>query len=321
MPPGALVLHGFTGTPASVAGLADALAAAGFEVAAPLLPGHGGPVEDVIGTGWADWSAAAEAAYQELAARASPVVVAGLSMGGALACQLAADHAEIAGLICVNPAVEPVAESFFDILRGLLAAGVAVVPSGMGADVARPGGGETGPGGAPLAPLVSMFEGVAGLAPRLGDVACPLLLFTSVQDHVVAPSASDLLADRVAGPVERVWLERSFHVATMDFEAEEIERRSARFATEMTEPATWVVAGCLFEVSLPGSGWRWVGPSPAVTLVGEDRRDGRHHFRFRAEAPGSAVLVYTGGYGGGGERSLVVRIAPESTGGAGGPPA
>jgi carboxylesterase len=320
VPPGALVLHGFTGTPASVAGLADALAAAGFEVAAPLLPGHGGPVEDVIGTGWADWSAAAEAAYQELAARASPVVVAGLSMGGALACQLAADHAEIAGLICVNPAVEPVAESFFDILRGLLAAGVAVVPSGMGADVARPDGGETGPGGAPLAPLVSMFEGVAELAPRLGEVACPLLLFTSVQDHVVAPSASDLLADRVAGPVERVWLERSFHVATMDFEAEEIERRSARFATEMTEPATWAVAGCLFEVSLPGSGWRWAGPSPAVTLLGEDRRDGRHHFRFRAEAPGSAVLAFTG-EDGGGERSLVVRIAPESIGGAGGPPA
>jgi len=31
--------------------------------------------------------------------------------------------------------------------------------------------------------------------------------------------------------------------------------------------------------------------------------------------------VYTGEDAGGGERSLVVRIAPESTGGAGGPPA
>ena len=36
---------------------------------------------------------AAEQAYQELAERSSEVVVAGLSMGGSLACHLAAAHA------------------------------------------------------------------------------------------------------------------------------------------------------------------------------------------------------------------------------------
>lgn len=49
-PAGALVLHGFTGNPGSVRGVADALAAAGFTVELPLLPGHGTRVEDLIPT-------------------------------------------------------------------------------------------------------------------------------------------------------------------------------------------------------------------------------------------------------------------------------
>ena len=110
MAPGALVLHGFTGTPVSVAGLAAALAGAGFAVSSPLLPGHGGPLEAMLPTGWADWTTAVEAAYADLAGRASPVVVAGLSMGGALACWVAAGHPEVAGLVCVNPVVEPAAD-------------------------------------------------------------------------------------------------------------------------------------------------------------------------------------------------------------------
>jgi len=309
--PGALVLHGFTGTPASVAGVAGALSRAGFEVASPLLPGHGVALEEMGAAGWRDWTAAAEEAYGQLAGRASPVVVAGLSMGGALACWLAAAHPEVAGLVCVNPAVEPVAGSFLDILRGLLDAGVTLVPSGMGADVARPGAGEDRPGGAPVAPLLSLFEGVAELAPRLADITCPLLLFTSVNDHVVPTSASDLLAARVAGPVERVRLERSYHVATMDWEAGDIERATVRFAAEVVGASLWVVAGCLFEVSLPGAGWRSVDPPPAVTLLAGGARSHLHHFRFRAEEAGVVVLSFARADL---QVDQVVRIAPEPGG-------
>ena len=44
-PHGALVLHGFTGNPSSMRGVAEALAAVGFAVELPLLPGHGTSVE------------------------------------------------------------------------------------------------------------------------------------------------------------------------------------------------------------------------------------------------------------------------------------
>ena len=73
---GALVLHGFTGNPQSMRGLALALAGAGLTVELPLLPGHGTAIADMVSTRWEDWSAAAEAAYTELAARSDGVVAA-----------------------------------------------------------------------------------------------------------------------------------------------------------------------------------------------------------------------------------------------------
>src|SRR3954451_21704612 len=104
---GVLVLHGFTGNPGSIRPVAEALAADGRTVVAPRLPGHGTAVEDMVDTRWSDWSAAAEGAYADLAARSRITVVAGLSMGGTLACWLAARHPEVAGLVAVNPLVQP----------------------------------------------------------------------------------------------------------------------------------------------------------------------------------------------------------------------
>jgi carboxylesterase len=232
-PVGVLVLHGFTGNPQSMRPLAQALAAAGFTVELPLLPGHGTSVDDMLTTGWADWSGAAEAAYTDLAGRCSKVVVAGLSMGGTLTCWLAARHPEIAGIICVNPAVEPAAESFLEILDGMAATGATTMPA-VGSDIAMPDTKELAYEATPIAGVKDMLLAVAALEPQLGEIRCPLLLFTSPQDHVVAPTSSDLLASRVAGPVERVVCERSYHVATLDYDGPEINARSVEFATKVT---------------------------------------------------------------------------------------
>jgi carboxylesterase len=227
--PGVLTVHGFTGNPHSVRGLATAFAAAGLAVELPLLPGHGTAMDDMLPTRWADWSGAAEEAYLRLAARCDRVVVAGLSMGGGIAVWLAARHPEIAGVVAVNPLVEPPAESFREILRGLLDSGVTVAP-GIGSDIADPDVVELSYGGTPLAAALSLFEGIDEVAERLGDVRCPVLLCSSRQDHVVPVSSGDLLVAKAFGPVERVWLERSYHVATLDYDRGEIERRAVAFA-------------------------------------------------------------------------------------------
>jgi carboxylesterase len=72
---------------------------------------------------------------------------------------------------------------------------------------------------------------VAEVEAGLGSVTCPVLLFSSVNDHVVAPISGDRLAEAVSGPVERIVLERSFHVATLDYDKDEIEVRTVEFVT------------------------------------------------------------------------------------------
>ena len=235
-PHGVLVSHGFTGNPSSMRPLAERFAEAGFAVELPRLPGHGTTVEDMLTTRWDDWIGEAEAAYGRLRARLGPdgrIVLAGLSMGGAIVCRLAADHQEVAGVVAVNPAGEPPAESFLDVLRGAIDGGVTTFES-IGSDIAKPGVAESAYDATPIAPLLSLMEATIALAADVGDIRCPMLLCTSPQDHVVPPSASDFLAANTGGPVERVVLERSYHVATLDFDAEEIERRAVEFARKVT---------------------------------------------------------------------------------------
>lgn len=227
-PHGALVLHGFTGSPQSMRGLARAFADAGFTVELPLLPGHGTAVEDMVTTTWADWTAAAEAAYADLSSRTDAVVVAGLSMGGTLTAWLAARHPEIAGIVCVNPAISPQPELAAALLP-LVEAGETMI-EGIGNDIAKEGVEELAYRMTPLAPLLSMGSAIEELQARLADISCPVLVMTSPQDHVVPPASSDHLAATVAGPVERVTLERSYHVATLDHDAPLIEAEAVAFA-------------------------------------------------------------------------------------------
>lgn len=226
---GVLVLHGFTGNPHSMRPLAEAFADAGLSVDLPLLPGHGTAVEDMIPTRWKDYAEAAERAYVALAAHGDRTVVAGLSMGGTLALWLASRHPETTALILVNPLVEPPAASFVDVMKGSLEAGVDRFP-GIGSDIAKEGVPEGAYPETPIEALLSLFEAVTDLVPRLGAIDCPLLLLSSRQDHVVPPGSGDLLAESFGGPVERVFLENSYHCATLDNDAPEIEERAAAFA-------------------------------------------------------------------------------------------
>jgi carboxylesterase len=231
-PEGVLVLHGFTGNPQGLRSLAEAFGAAGFAVDLPLLPGHGTSVDDMIDKTWDHWSAVAEDAYQALAARCRRVVVAGLSMGGSLTVWLASRHPEIPGIVCVNPALDVPAE-MVTAAEQMLETGVDRIP-GIGNDVADPEAREKAYDATPLRPLLSLASAAAELRDELGKVACPVLILTSPQDHIVNPADSDLLAAAVSGPVERVTLERSYHVATLDYDKDLIAERAVEFARRVT---------------------------------------------------------------------------------------
>ncbi|HEY5662787.1 MAG TPA: alpha/beta fold hydrolase [Ilumatobacter sp.] len=228
-PTGVLVLHGFTGTPLSVGGVADAMISAGFHVELPRLPGHGTTIDDLVSTRWADWSGEVAAALDALRGRAERIVVVGQSMGGALALWSALEHPGVAGLVCINPVTRNRHPDELAMIDDFIADGMLVVP-GEGSDIADPDSDDVTYPGTPLEPLRSLFcDGVGPIAGRYGELDMPLRLFTSRQDHVVDPADSEHLAATHGGPVEHSWLERSYHVATRDFEREFVFAESVAF--------------------------------------------------------------------------------------------
>jgi carboxylesterase len=231
-PGGALVVHGFTGNPQGLRGLAEAFADAGFTVELPRLPGHGTTVEDMLTTSWADWSAEAERAYADLASRCERVIVAGLSMGGVLTMWLAANHPEIAGIVCINTPMAA-AGPLSELVQSMIDAGEETMDA-IGNDVADPEGFEDAYTKTPLRPLLSLIEAGDALRSQLSSISCPVLIMTSTNDHVVTPADSDAIAEAVSGPVERVTLERSYHVATLDYDKDLINERAVEFAKKVT---------------------------------------------------------------------------------------
>jgi carboxylesterase len=234
-PGGALVLHGFTGNPQSMRPTAETLASLGLAVDLPLLPGHGTDPSDLVDKRWEDWSGAAEQALDDLEARCEEVVVVGLSVGGTLACYLAERHPEIRGIAVVNPMVEPPADSLRELVGSMIDSGETFA-LGVGSDIAKPGIAELAYSGTPLEAARSLFLGVDEVAAGLARISCPVLVLTSRQDHVVPPTASDLLRESVAGPVEQVFLERSFHVATLDYDADLVTARIVEFVRSLIGP-------------------------------------------------------------------------------------
>lgn len=227
---GALVLHGFTGSPVSVRNVAEAIAAGGHDVELPRLPGHGTTIDDMLRTGWHDWISTARAAFDALAERVERIVVVGQSMGGTLALRTALDRrTATAAIVCINPLTRSRGADVIEMIDDYLDDGITVVP-GEGSDIADPDGTDVSYAATPLAPLRSLLlDGVAPISDRFGELTVPLRLFTSRQDHVVEPADSEHLAAAYGGPVEHTWLERSYHVATRDLDRDLVVAETVAF--------------------------------------------------------------------------------------------
>jgi carboxylesterase len=103
---GVVVLHGFGDTPQTVAELARKLRESGFDVSAPLLPGHGRTLEEFASSNGSEWLASAREAHAAMRVRHTKVALVGLSMGGALAATLAADDPSLAALVLLAPYID-----------------------------------------------------------------------------------------------------------------------------------------------------------------------------------------------------------------------
>ena len=61
-------------------------------------------------------------------------------------------------------------------------------------------------------------------------MTAPIRMYRSVEDHVVEPLSARLLkAGATSTTVEEIMLENSYHVATLDYDAEQIFAGSVEF--------------------------------------------------------------------------------------------
>lgn len=226
---GVVLCHGFTGTPQSMRPWGEHLAAEGFGVRGPRLPGHGTRWQDMNATRWPDWYGEAARAVDEMAATYRSVFVFGLSMGGTLTLRLAEEYGDaLAGIALVNPSVTSLRRD------AALARYIAwLVPSvaGVGGDVKKPGVTELAYDRTPVRAFVSLAELWSVVRADLARVRCPMIVFHSPDDHVVEPVNTRLVLDGVASAdVTDVELPESYHVATLDHDAPTIFAESTAFA-------------------------------------------------------------------------------------------
>ena len=230
---GVLLVHGFTSTPQSLRPWAEHLAEAGYTVRLPRLPGHGTTWQEMNRTEWSDWYATVDATFRELLARCRTVVVAGLSMGGALALQLAQNHGpRVAGLVLVNPAVkfEDPRLVMLPVLKHLVGA----LP-GIANDIKKADATELAYTKTPLKAGHSQVVAWRTIIRDLPEVTQPVLLLHSPQDHVVPASSSALVLSKISSEdVQEILLENSYHVATLDNDAPLIFAESVKFIERLT---------------------------------------------------------------------------------------
>lgn len=217
-PVGVVLLHGFTSCPQSMRPWADHLAAAGLTVRLPRLPGHGTRWQDLQRTGWEDWYGEAERAFDEVRSLCPTVFVMGLSVGGTLSLRLAEERgADVAGVVVVNAMLMTTRRDakLLPLIR-------LFVPSfpGVGSDIKAPGRSELAYERLPLRAAYSLSRLWRVVREDLSRVVSPLLVVTSREDHVVEPANSDLIYAGVSSAAkQRLWLEDSYHVATLDNDA------------------------------------------------------------------------------------------------------
>jgi carboxylesterase len=231
---GALLVHGFTGSPQGLRGLGEYLAEQGIAVAAPRLPGHGTTWQDLNTKNADDWTGAVETSFQHLASQVDEVFVVALSFGAALSLDLASRHpGEIKGIVTLAGMVftrDPRRH-----LAPLIARVTQSIP-GVGNDIADPEGKELAYDRLPSKAAHKMLRYLTKAEKTLPDVTAPILVIHGRQDHTVAYANAQHIYDRVGSThKELVTLERSYHVITLDLEKDVVFERTLNFIKENSD--------------------------------------------------------------------------------------
>ena len=225
---GILLVHGFTGSPASMRPWAEYLNQRGYTVKVPLLPGHGTTPHDLNLVKWQEWPAKVESDLQELLRTCRKVFICGLSMGGGTTLNIATRYSkELAGIILVNPMIHV---KFVPHQLAWAISRFQKMRDSVGDDIKRPGITEYGYDALPSVGVYQLLKMLHYTRKRLHDVTAPMLLFHSVDDHTLPVTNTEIVMKGVGSrQKQRIELVNSYHVATLDYDQEVIFENSRLF--------------------------------------------------------------------------------------------
>lgn len=256
---GVLLVHGLTGTPSEMRFVGKGLQARGFTVFGVQLAGHCQDEHALIATGWRDWYASVEDAAVRLRQHVDHLFVGGLSMGAVLALRLAARNPKtVSGVALYGTtlnydgwAIPRIARLSF-LLPLLVRLGIGrgrrfeeAFPHGIkdprirARIVAFMQSGHSGGGGLlanPWPSLAQFYELAWRVRWELPKVVAPCLTVHAVEDDIASAANARIVASRVGGRAESVWLKDSYHMVTIDRQRQIVVDESAKFFQSCIQP-------------------------------------------------------------------------------------
>jgi carboxylesterase len=225
-PRGALLLHGFAGTPPELRRLGEYLSAHGWRCVAPALAGHAATPADLATTHWEDWAESAQHCLDDLARECASVVVAGQSMGGTVALHLAATDmriqavATLAAPIWIHNRVRRWLHLISRFRRWHY-------PK-SDTDLYLPDAVEElhSYGKRSVAAVAELFDLFDHVSDELALVRAPALIIHGARDSVVEPRNAADIAKRLVSSahVETRIYQRSGHALSVDIDRDQINR-------------------------------------------------------------------------------------------------
>lgn len=236
---GILLLHGFGDTPQTLGLLARHLHDNGFDVKAPLLPGHGTSVAAFMESRRKDWLACARQELATLQSTHERVSVAGLSMGGAMAAILAAENPRICSLVLIAPYLDVSAyQRFMSASYWIWGPLAGVRKSTNPRSILNPEERAKNLGyGVYTGRLLYELWRLASQGRRsLGDVTVPTLLLQSKADPRIAPAIAERAMTALGAREKKLeWVEGGGHIITVDYGRDKVFDEVTKWITTNTD--------------------------------------------------------------------------------------
>ncbi len=238
---GILLLHGFGDTPQTLQLLASALHTAGFDVRAPLLPGHGRSVSDFMSSRRREWLACAREELRVMQQKNQTVAIVGLSMGGALAAILAAENPDTRALALLAPYLDMPATHKLASATFWMWGGNTARKSSSPGSIRDPAERvkNVGYGVYSGRLLYELWRLAATARKSLARIEAPTLIMQSRTDPRISASIAErAYADLGSREKKLVWVEGTGHIITVDYGREQVfEEVRSWMAAHMSDPA------------------------------------------------------------------------------------